>query len=207
MFASAGDTGSFCAVGAGENGVPAGAPMVEYPAASPYAVAVGGTTLVTMSNGAYQGEAAWYSGGGGLSQFEYAPAWEASEQPVASEGQSYRGVPDVAMDGDLQTGMNIYITGDGWTTIGGTSLSSPLAAGSWARITQVHGRQYAPPLLYANYVNNAAGSTVTGPPPYTPHGGFHDVLAGANGLYTALPGYDYVTGLGSFDVTLFNTQD
>jgi pseudomonalisin len=96
MFASSGDTGSFCAVGVGENGVPAGAPMVEYPAASPYAVGVGGTTLVTMSDGSYQGEASWYSGGGGLSQFEYSPSWQSGVQP---EGGSMRGVPDIAMDG------------------------------------------------------------------------------------------------------------
>jgi hypothetical protein len=31
--------------------------------------------------------------------------------------------------------------------------------------------------------------------------GFHDIILGANGLYTALPGYDLVTGLGSFDVS------
>ena len=28
----------------------------------------------------------------------------------------------------------------------------------------------------------------------------NDVLTGGNGLFTALPGYDYVTGLGSFDI-------
>lgn len=205
MFASTGDTGSFCPEVAGENGVPAGAPMVNYPAASPYAVAVGGTTLITQSNGSYQGEAAWYSGGGGLSQFEYAPTWEASEQPVASKGESFRGLPDIAMDADLQTGMILYITGSGWSVIGGTSLASPLAAGSWARVAQ-HGVQYAPPALYATYVKNAAGSTQNGPPATTTHGAFHDVIAGANGAYTALPGYDYVSGLGSLDVKLLIGQ-
>jgi len=31
-------------------------------------------------------------------------------------------------------------------------------------------------------------------------GPFHDVLQGTNGNYTALPKYDYTTGLGSIDV-------
>ncbi|MBV8489519.1 MAG: S53 family peptidase, partial [Candidatus Eremiobacteraeota bacterium] len=200
MFASTGDTGAYCPVGAGENGVPAGAPMVNYPAASPYAVAVGGTTLLTMSDGSYQGEAAWYSGGGGLSQFEYAPYWEATEQPVASNGESFRGLPDISMDGDLQTGMILYITGYGWTIIGGTSLSSPLAAGSWARVVQTDGDRYAPPQLYASYAKATAGSATTNAPPYIPVGSFHDLIVGANGTYQALPGYDYTTGLGSLDV-------
>jgi pseudomonalisin len=30
-----------------------------------------------------------------------------------------------------------------------------------------------------------------------PEGGFHDITLGANGLYTALPGWDYTTGLGT----------
>jgi pseudomonalisin len=202
LYASAGDTGSFCPVAVGANGVPAGAPMVNYPAASPYTVAVSGTTLVTDNAGNYQGEAAWYSTGGGLSQFEYAPVWEGSAQPVASNGESFRGVPDVAMDGDLQTGMILYTTDFGWTIIGGTSLSSPLSAGVWSRMLQAHGLAlgFAPPRLYHIYASSAAGAQQTGPPPWEPYGSYHDVLVGGNGLYTALPGYDYTTGLGSFDV-------
>lgn len=206
MFVSSGDTGSFCSVGT-PNGVPAGVPMVEYPASSPYVTAVGGTTLVTMSDGSYQGEAAWYSGGGGLSQFEYAPYWEGTAQPVAQNVGSFRGVPDVAMDADLQTGMNLYLSDQGgWTIIGGTSLASPLAAGSWARIEQAHGGSlgFAPPLLYADFTGNAPGAQQTGPPPWQPDGGFHDIIVGANGSYTAAPGYDYTTGLGSFDVGAMN---
>jgi pseudomonalisin len=203
MFASTGDTGAYCPVGVGENGVPAGAPMVNYPASSPYTAAVGGTTLVTQSDGSYQGEATWYSSGGGISQFEYSPSWEASEQPIASEGESFRGVPDVMMDGDLQTGMNIYLSdvSGNWTIIGGTSLSSPLAAGVWARVIQAHGDQYAPPLYYSNFAAHPAGSAVTGPPPWQPDGAFHNILAGCDGLYCAGPGYSYAAGLGSFDVT------
>lgn len=208
MFASTGDTGAFCPEVVGENGVPAGVPMVNYPASSPYTAAVGGTTLVTQSDGSYQGEAGWYSSGGGLSQFEYSPSWEASEQPVASEGESFRGVPDVVMDGDLQTGMNIYLSdvSGNWTVIGGTSLSSPLAAGTWARVIQVHGDAYAPPLFYSNFAGHTAGAAQTGPPPWQSDGAFHNILAGCDGLYCAAPGYSYEAGLGSFDVTLLINQ-
>ncbi|MDQ1468392.1 MAG: pseudomonalisin, partial [Actinomycetota bacterium] len=59
VFASAGDTGGFCPVGAAVNGVPAGAPDVNYPASSPWVIGVGGTTLVTNADGSYDAEIAW----------------------------------------------------------------------------------------------------------------------------------------------------
>ena len=78
MFASAGDTGSSCAL-APTNGVPAsGPPLVSYPASAPYVVAVGGTTVVANADGTYSGEAAWNAGGGGVSQFENGMTWAAS---------------------------------------------------------------------------------------------------------------------------------
>jgi pseudomonalisin len=205
LFASAGDTGSFCPVVVGANGVPAGVPFVNWPAASSYAVGVGGTTLLTDNAGAYQGEAAWYSTGGGISQFEYSPYWQ-STQPLSGNG--FRGVPDVAMDGDLQTGAILYSQDfGGWTVVGGTSLSSPLAAGVWARMLQSHPNLgYAPPVLYNNFSSNAAGALQTGPPPWIPEGGFHDVTVGCNGLYCAKTGYDYTTGLGSLDISVLNSQ-
>lgn len=208
MFASSGDTGSFCPIGAGVNGIPEGVPLVNYPASSPYATAVGGTTLLTQNDGSYQGEAAWYSGGGGLSQLEYSPAWESPAQPVSQNGESMRGVPDLAMDADLQTGMVLYDADQGgWIIIGGTSLASPLSAGSWARfLSNKPSLGYAPTHLYSNFTSHTAGQQVTGPPPWQPDGGFHDVLVGADGLYTALPGYDYVTGLGSLDAGVMAGQ-
>ena len=203
MFAATGDQGSSCGVGA-PNGVPAaGPPFVEYPSASPYVVAVGGTTLDTTPAGAYQGESAWDAGGGGLSQFEYSPSWQNAVQPASSTptGATFRGVPDIAMDADLQTGMVLYTASTGWTVIGGTSLASPLAAGVWARMLQGHpSRGYAQSRLYGMWTASAAGAQTLGPPPTQPHGPFHDILSGANGAYTALPGFDYTTGMGSLDV-------
>lgn len=208
LFASTGDTGSFCSVG-NPNGVPGGVPLVEYPAASPYVVAVGGTTLLTQSDGAYQGEASWYAGGGGVSQFEAAPSWQQA-QPVNGTGVlTFRGLPDIAMDADLQTGMLLYLSDQGgWTIIGGTSLASPLAAGSWARVLQSHPQAgFAASRLYATYAAMAKGSTTQVLPPTTPIGpGFHDVIVGSDGAYAATPGYDYTTGLGTLDLAELNAH-
>lgn len=205
MFASTGDNGGNCSVGV-PNGVPAGAPLVEYPSASAYAVAVGGTTLVSQVDGTYQGEAAWYAGGGGISQFEYSPYWEQGVQPISSTpaGFTFRGSPDIAMDGDLQTGMKIY-EGGRWTVTGGTSLSSPLMAGVWARMLQSHpGLGYAPPLLYHAFAISNPGTKYAGPPVTIQVGPFHDVINGSNGPYAALPNWDNSTGLGSVDVDALN---
>jgi subtilase family serine protease len=206
LFASTGDTGSFCSVG-NPNGVPGGAPFVEYPAASPYVMAVGGTTLWSQYDGTYQGESAWVAGGGGISQFEYSPYWESPAQTIGTTavGYSFRGVPDIAMDGDLQTGMILYITGDGWTVIGGTSLSSPLAAGTWARMLQSHpGLTFGPIAYYGVYGTSNPGTKLLGPPPTINLGPFHDIIVGDNGAYAATPNYDYTSGLGSIDVDAMN---
>jgi pseudomonalisin len=200
MFSSTGDTGSFCSVGT-PNGAPAGAPFVGYPATSPYVIGVGGTTLVTNTHGSYKGEVAWYAGGGGFSQFEYSPAWQSPVVPT-NDGlpATFRAIPDFSMDADPNTGAIVYV-GGAVEYIGGTSLSSPLAAGAWARLQSSYGNTlgFAAPRLYAGY-------PAFGTPPGTPAGltqkvdGFNDVLTGANGLYTSLPDYDFATGMGTLDI-------
>jgi subtilase family serine protease len=108
------------------------------------------------------------------------------------------------MDGDLQTGMILYISGS-WTVIGGTSLSSPLMAGVYARMLQSHpALGFAAPQLYHTFSVSNPGTKLLGPPPTINQGPFHDVISGANGLYSALPGYDYTTGLGTVDVDALN---
>lgn len=209
LFVSTGDNGGYCNL-VNTNGAPGGVPMAEYPAASPYVNAVGGTDLLTNADGSYQGETSWEAGGGGLSQFEYSPYWEAYAQPVSQQGESFRGLPDVAMDASLETGAELYTSGsaaNGSCTpciTGGTSLASPLAAGSYARMQSAHGNAlgFAPIQFYTIYENNPnATEDSTGLGAWELIGGFHDILTGSNGLYTALPRYDYTTGLGSFDVS------
>jgi pseudomonalisin len=220
MFVSTGDTGAACAL-APTNGAPmSGPPMVEYPAASPYAVGVGGTTVVSnAADSSYVGEVAWNAGGGGLSQFENATEWQKQSQivPNGPAVTNLRGLPDIAMAADAFSGAyNIYggnVPGVGdcsaGCAIGGTSEASPLAMGAYARLMSGHANAlgFAATQLYANYVAHQGGATtVTGPPPTQALGGFHDIISGANGPYTALPGYDYTTGLGTLDVALMNAQ-
>ncbi len=208
MFASTGDTGGFCSVGVPPNGVPGGAPFVEYPAASAYVVAVGGTDLFSNADGTYKGENAWVAGGGGYSQFEYSPYWEAWAQPIAAQGQNFRGAPDIAMDAALETGALLYIAGTE-DIIGGTSLASPLAVGSYAIMQTQHGNTlgFAPPRLYKIYQQYPSSSgTLVGPPPTQKVGGYHDIIVGsnANPVCTAIPRWDCATGLGTFDVLATN---
>jgi pseudomonalisin len=109
VFASTGDNGSSCGVAVGANGVPgAGAPMVEYPASSPYVIGVGGTTLITNADGTYSNEIAWNAGGGGLSQFELSGFWQSPVNPASTVG---RGVPDIALDADPDSGVYLWLDG------------------------------------------------------------------------------------------------
>jgi pseudomonalisin len=171
VFASSGDTG---------------APDQEYPASSPYVVAVGGTTLLTNADGSYNAELAWNAGGGGPAELEGFGYWQNGVVPATAVG---KGVPDIAMDADPESGAEVYVNGapEG---IGGTSLSSPMALGVWARFESAHGNKlgFASPLLYQKL-----GSA-----------GFHDIILGTNGLWAATPGWDYTTGLGTFDIAQMN---
>ena len=220
MFVSTGDTGASCAL-ARTNGAPmSGPPMVEYPAASPYAVGVGGTSAVAnAADASYSGEAAWNAGGGGLSQFENATAWQKQSQIVPSGPAvtNLRGLPDIAMTADAFAGAyrvyggNIPGVGDcsAGCAVGGTSEASPIAMGAYARLMSAHGNAlgFAATQLYRNYVQNQSKTTtVNGPPPTQTLGGFHDIITGGNGAYTALPGYDYTTGLGTLDLAVMNGQ-
>jgi pseudomonalisin len=208
-FASSDDNGSACPVEGATNGVPlTGAPDTSYPASSPYVIAVGGTNLFTNADFTYDFETGWEASGGGASVFENPPFWQSftgsGTLPIvpSAEGSAVgagRGVPDVSMcaggTGLAICSANVFVSGTA-TLIGGTSLSSPLAMGSWARIQTAHKNKlgFAGPLIY----QLANG----GPTPSSPV--FDDVLLGGNGLFTALPGYDYVTGLGSWDILKIN---
>jgi len=204
FFASSGDTGSFCPAGpAGANGVPAGAPLVQYPAASMYVIGVGGTTLLTNSVAqtqygstyTYNTEVSWYSGGGGLSQFEASGFWQQPAFLVSAEDDA-KAVPDVAYVADPESGANVVVSGAA-EGVGGTSLSSPMMLGTWARVLQANPTiGFAGPALYSLY--NGIGTTNL--TPYYPKAGFHDIIIGTNGLYPATPGFDLNTGLGTPDI-------
>ncbi|MGH2998011.1 MAG: S53 family peptidase [Gaiellaceae bacterium] len=196
VFASSGDTGGFCPV-APNNGVPAGIPDVNYPASSPYVVSAGGTTLLTNTDGSYNDEAAWLAGGGGPSIFEIQPFWQQGVAPptgtacVDAAACAGKTLPDIAMDADPNSGANVYVSGSP-EAVGGTSLSSPLSLGVWARLESGHANKlgFAALPLYREYQST----------------GFHDVILGDTGPYPATPGYDLATGMGSFDVAAMNAR-
>src|SRR6202030_1331421 len=109
FFASTGDTGASCAL-VGTNGAPDSGITASlcYPSDGTWTTAVGGTTLVTDSSNNYTAELAWNAGGGGLSYLEYPGPWT----DLANHGSAggFRGSPDIAMDADLTTGANIYVS-------------------------------------------------------------------------------------------------
>jgi subtilase family serine protease len=156
---------------------------VEYPAASQYVTAVGGTTLNLNSNNTYKSETVWAGAGSGCSTYEPKPTWQ------KDTGCLRRTVADVAADANPNTGAAIYdsVTYQGrvgWFQVGGTSLSSPIIAGVYA------------------LAGNAA-STVDGSFPYAHRTALHDVTSGSNGscggsyLCTGKVGYDGPTGDGT----------
>jgi hypothetical protein len=163
---------------------------VLYPAASPYVLSVGGTTLNVDSNGNYLSETAWSGSGGGISVYESEPAYQTG-LPVPLNGRG-RGVPDVAYNANPATGYSIYdSTGGGWVQVGGTSASAP----QWAALIAVANSARTTNLTNFNTaIYNAASPSSYGTL-------FHDVTLGQNGTCGyycgAQPGYDYVTGLGS----------
>ncbi len=155
---------------------------VEYPAASQYVTAVGGTTLSLNGDNTRAAETAWSGAGSGCSAYEPKPAWQ------SGAGCARRAVADVAADADPSTGASVYDSTpyqgqSGWFQVGGTSLAAPLVAGIYA------------------LAGNAA-STRYGSYPYSHTASLFDVVSGSNGacgtyLCTAGPGYDGPTGLGA----------
>ena len=164
---------------------------VDYPAASPYVVCVGGTSLYLNKNATWGSEAAWSGSGGGVSQYEAEPSYQES---VQTTGQ--RGVPDVAYDGDPATSIPAFSSYScsecytGWVQWGGTSVGTPQWAALFARANSMR--------VAAGKPNLSTPQTILYP---AAEGDYHDITAGSNGTCGALcnagPGYDYVTGLGS----------
>ncbi|MBV9623472.1 MAG: S8/S53 family peptidase [Acidobacteria bacterium] len=166
-------------------------PTVDFPAASPYVIGCGGTKL-TLSGTSIASEQAWNelsanegATGGGVSELFALPDYQQTANvPSAPNGFRGRGVPDVAADADPQSGYSVVVDGQS-SVIGGTSAVAPLWAGLLARINQALGKNvgYVNVLLYSPGVEST----------------FHDITSGTNGDYSAGPGWDACTGLGSPD--------
>ncbi|MBS0213686.1 MAG: PKD domain-containing protein [Proteobacteria bacterium] len=150
----------------------------SWPANSPYAVAVAGTTLdaSTGANATWNNETVWSGTGGSPSKYEPKPTYQMLLVPG-----NFRGVADVAFDADPNSGAIINV-GSGTQQVGGTSLAAPIFAGLWARVLAVKGASFgfANPYLYA-----------------LPWADFHDITVGNNGGESAAVGYDFASGRGS----------
>ncbi|MCW2986606.1 MAG: hypothetical protein JWR63_4176 [Conexibacter sp.] len=210
FFASSGDAGSSCgalylpALGAGNGVLTQVVPLTEDPANNPFATGVGGTVL--YSDGAQPAgralEYAWTHSGGNASPFETAPDYQHGVSGLdracvvdqtgapTNTGQLCRGVPDVgAISGDVLSNGYTIVSGGQASTGGGTSLSSPLWAGMWARIAGT-----APAGSSYGFANELIYEIAKDPTAYAES--FHDITTGTNGLNPAVKGYDYVTGFG-----------
>ncbi len=111
---------------------------VQYPAASPNVLAVGGTTLGLTSMGAYGSESPWAMSGHGASAFEPAPAWQSSALAASGLAVTGRTTPDVAWAANPATGVSVYSAsssagGTGWYVVGGTSVGAP----AWSAILAI----------------------------------------------------------------------
>lgn len=179
---ASGDNGS-------SDGVNDGTNHVDFPASSPHVLACGGTSLQS-ANGAITSETVWNDGaqggasGGGFSNQFPLPSWQASAGVSPPSGKG-RGVPDVAGDADPETGYNVQVDGQ-QMVIGGTSAVAPLWSGLIALLNQSLGKPVG--FLQATLYGLPAKS-----------GAFHDITSGSNGAFSAGPGWDPATGLGSPD--------
>jgi kumamolisin len=188
---SAAALGITITVAAGDNGSSDGASgnNVDFPASSPHVLACGGTKLVG-SGSAITSEVVWNeqaSGegatGGGVSNVFALPSWQATAKVPAPSGSSGgRGVPDVCGDADPVTGYQVRVDGQNMV-IGGTSAVAPLWAGLIALNNQQNGKSagFIQPQIYAAKAASA----------------FNDIVSGNNGAFSAGPGWDACTGLGS----------
>jgi len=184
---ASGDNGS-------DDGVGDGALHTDFPACSPYSLACGGTTLEasgsTISSEVVWNESANNEGatGGGVSKVFALPSYQSSAGVPANPNTGFagRGTPDVAGNADPVTGYQILVNGQS-EIVGGTSAVAPL----WAALVALFNQQLGTPVGFLNPKIYPLGES-----------GFHDITSGNNddaglGYYTAGPGWDPCSGLGS----------
>ena len=184
----------------------------DFPAASPYITAVGGTDFETK--GVIGAETAWSAGGGGFSDTFAIPDYQASAVAAYKSSSAAnlppqdlwnatgRGYPDVAALGG-QKNPYCIASGGRFEGVAGTSASCPVVAGVFARLNAIRLARGDKPMGFLNPFLYAH-----------PHA-FTDVTLGTNAIggghqgalpygFAAAPGWDAATGLGTprFDVLL-----
>jgi subtilase family serine protease len=155
----------------------------QFPAASRYLTAVGGTSLRRASNTRGWSESAWSGAGSGCSAYVTKPSWQ------TDRGCARRTIADVSAVADPNTGVAVYDSyryqgASGWMVFGGTSVSAPIVASVYALAGN------AKTINYGSY-------------PYSHTSALNDVTSGSNGscsvayLCSARTGFDGPTGLGT----------
>jgi len=167
-----------------------------WPADNAYVVSVGGTDLVTASAaGPWKSETAWTDSGGGISPDSIPiPSWQQLTGVINSSNKgstTLRNGPDVSANANF----TFYTCADQTACLaneyGGTSFATPMWAGYVALVNQqlVENGQstigFLNPTIYAQNITSAYATD------------FHDITSGTSGSYSAVAGYDLVTGWGS----------
>jgi subtilase family serine protease len=181
------------AAGSGDEG---GILCTSTPASSPNFTAVGGTSLTIGPGGSWFAEPGYYASSGGVSRLFPLPPWQ---NGVSGNISSGRNVPDIAFDANPTEGAAGYIAANGGWSSGinpywGTGLlATSIYVAALTQIDQMKGERtgLASDKLFTMWKKLGYG---TQKHPY-----FHDATEGGSGLYFAVPGYDFVTGIGSID--------
>jgi kumamolisin len=168
-----------------------------WPADDANVVSVGGTDLITAgADGAWASETAWSDSGGGISPDRIAiPSWQQLSGVINSSNRgstTLRNGPDVSANANF----TFYVCADQTTCTaneyGGTSFAAPMWAGYVALVNQQlakngnnKGVGFINPTIYQQNVTSSYNTD------------FHDVTSGQSGSFSAVQGYDLVTGWGS----------
>ena len=204
-------------------------PVTSWPDSDPLVTGVGGTQLHLNASGAHTSpDTVWndtynkatnefiegdagpnpLSGGGGLSVIFARPSYQDGVKQVVKQ---QRGVPDIAMSGACDGGVDMYQSfpgqAPGWYVTCGTSEATPLFAGIVALVDQMAGHPVGliNPALYSLAASGASGIV--------------DVTSGKNTVtftqnastvtvkgFAAEPGYDLASGVGTVNAANFVPQ-
>ncbi len=167
-----------------------------WPADDAYVISVGGTDLVTAgAAGPWQSETAWVDSGGGISPDSIAiPSWQQLSGVINSSNRAsttLRNGPDVSANANFTFYTCANQTACLANVYGGTSFAAPMWAGYLALVNQQLAANSQPPAGFINptiYSQNVTSSYGTN---------FHDITSGTSGSFSAVTGFDLVTGWGS----------
>jgi hypothetical protein len=166
--------------------------QLNFPAALPNVLAVGGTQLALSASGQRLGETAWNLTTSGCSLYEQAPSWQSADANVVGCGTKRA---DADLSAAAAPGALVHIgdvgapCGTSWCEADGTSVATPIIAGVIGLAGSAGNGEAG--MLYRREKSNP--------------GAFHDIIRGTtavpcgSALCRARKGYDGPTGLGTPD--------